>query len=81
MQDQKQQIEYAIQQAQQRSTHSAQTVQLIAVTKTLTPEQTKQNRQQKTTKKIPEGEKYIPGKENGIPETNQKQKENLQPTG
>lgn len=42
MQEQKQQIEYAIQQAQQRSTHSAQTVQLIAVTKTLTPEQTKQ---------------------------------------
>lgn len=42
MHAQKQLIENAIHQAQQRSTHSAPSVQLIAVTKTLTPDQTRQ---------------------------------------
>lgn len=42
MQEQKQKIEYTIQQAQQRSSHGASSVQLIAVTKTLTPDQTLQ---------------------------------------
>lgn len=42
MQEQKQKIEYTIQQAQQRSSHAASSVQLIAVTKTLTPDQTLQ---------------------------------------
>ncbi|MFC4354382.1 YggS family pyridoxal phosphate-dependent enzyme [Chryseomicrobium palamuruense] len=42
MLEQKQQIEYVIQEAQQTSSKSAKSVRLIAVTKTLTPDQTLQ---------------------------------------